>query len=256
MPGAERAGSVLAVETAPDPNSPHVVYDRMSWNTPLSEDHASLLLDGLDDVPGQTLLDLGCGWGELLMRAVGRTSEGHGTGVDSADWAVERARRAAAERGMSERTAFVVGDCSEWADAADRVLCIGASHAWGGSRQAVRGLCSVVRPGGRLVFGDGFWQKRRSSAATALFGEEVLRLDGLVEEATRTGWRVLDMSTADQREWDNFESGWRAGRERWLRDHPLDHRIDDVRAILDSRLMEYVTVYRDVLGFADLGLGR
>jgi SAM-dependent methyltransferase len=246
----------LAVVVGPDPDSPDVVYDRMRWNTPLSEDHADLLLDRLDDAPGQNVLDLGCGWGELLMRAVARVSEGYGTGVDNAHWAVERARRAAAERGLSRRTAFVVADSSAWARASDRVLCIGASHAWGGSTEAVRSLLPLVKPGGRLVFGDGCWQKAPSPAATAMFGEDLLGLDGLVEGAINCGWRVLHVSTADQREWDDFESSWRAGRERWLQTYPLDYRFNAVKANLDSRLREYVTVYRGVLGFAYLILGR
>ncbi|WP_346537033.1 class I SAM-dependent methyltransferase [Micromonospora sp. DPT] len=45
-------------------------YARMRWNTPLSEQHAALLLQRLDIRPGTRVLDLGCGWGELLLRAV------------------------------------------------------------------------------------------------------------------------------------------------------------------------------------------
>ncbi|HZU78584.1 MAG TPA: class I SAM-dependent methyltransferase, partial [Acidimicrobiales bacterium] len=151
---------------APDPDSPSVVYERLRWNTPLSPDHATLLLGALDDATGEDVLDLGCGWGELLIEAVGRVAHGQGTGVDNAEWAIERARRVAGERGFSQRTRFVLGDCSQWADASDRVLCIGASHAWGGSERALGGLVGNVRPGGRLVFGDGFWQEPPSRAAT------------------------------------------------------------------------------------------
>lgn len=45
-------------------------YARMHWNTPLSEEHAVLLLSRLDIRPGASLVDLGCGWGELSLRAV------------------------------------------------------------------------------------------------------------------------------------------------------------------------------------------
>ena len=87
-----------------------------------------------------------------------------------------------------------------------------------------------------------------------MFGESVLALSDLVNAAIQTGWRVLHLSTADQREWDDFEATWRAGREDWLLAHPDDPRVGDVRADLDSRLREYVNVYRGILGFAYLVL--
>lgn len=51
------------VFVTPDPSAPTVIYDRMTWNTPLSDDHASLLLDLLEPAPVREVLDLGCGWG-------------------------------------------------------------------------------------------------------------------------------------------------------------------------------------------------
>jgi cyclopropane fatty-acyl-phospholipid synthase-like methyltransferase len=36
-------------------------YRRMRWNTPLSEDHAARLIEGLGVAPGARVLDLGCG---------------------------------------------------------------------------------------------------------------------------------------------------------------------------------------------------
>jgi ubiquinone/menaquinone biosynthesis C-methylase UbiE len=245
----------LPVVEVPDPESPEVVYGRMRWNTPLSENHADLLLDGLDEAPGREVLDLGCGWGELLIRAVMRASQAHGTGVDNEDWALERGRRLADERGLSQRVTFVVADASKWTGPSDRVLCIGASHAWGSSVEALQALRPLVRPGGRLVLGDGCWQKPPTPAATDLFGEDVLGIDRLVGGAIQAGWKVLHLSTADQREWDDFEASWRAGRELWLQSYPRGHGFDEIRAKLDKLLREYVTVYRSVLDFAYLVLG-
>lgn len=67
---------------------------------------------------------------------------------------------------------------------------------------------------------------------------------------------MLHLSTADQREWDDFESTWLAGRQEWLLSYPEDPRATDVRAELDDRLREYVDGYRGVLGLAYLVLGR
>src|SRR5690242_19999706 len=79
---------------------------RMRWNTPLSIAHAELVLDRLQLEPGQTIVDLGCGWGELLMRAVERTAGAQGIGVDTDPVALDRGRAAARQRGLEERVTF------------------------------------------------------------------------------------------------------------------------------------------------------
>lgn len=238
----------------PDPTAPDVVYERMIWNTPLSEDHASFLLDFMGPAPERDILDLGCGWGELLLRALGRAPQAPGVGVDNAAWAIERGRRAAKDRGLSERVTFTVGDAAAWEMVADRLLCVGASHAWGGSVKALQTLRPLVPPGGRLIFGDGCWERPPSDEAARLFGDDVLGFATLVDHALNAGWRVLHVTTADQQEWDLFETTFRAGREAWLRTYPSDHRCPEVRAKLDDLVREYVSVYRTVLSFAYLVL--
>ncbi len=242
------------MSVAPGPDSGDVIYSRMRWNTPLSEEHADLLLDRLEVAAGAELLDLGCGWGELLIRAVARSPGTTGTGVDTAQSALLRAGRSAAERGVLERIAFVAENASTWTGSADRVLCIGASQAWGGTSDALRSLRTSVRPGGRLLFGDGCWEQPPSPAAVDLFGPGILTLDALIDQAAQSGWAVLHLSTADQREWDDFESTWRSGRQEWLMSHPGDPRASAIRTQVDGQLREYVNTYRGVLGFVYLVL--
>lgn len=222
----------------------------------MSDEHGDLLLDRLNLVGDGDVLDLGCGWGELLLRAVARTPAGRGTGVDSADWALERGRHAATERGLSHRLTFVSGNAATWSGSAAHVLCVGASHAWGGSSDALRALGTRVEPGGRLLFGDGCWEQPPTTEAADLFGPEVLTLGNLVGEAIQAGWTVLHLSTADQGEWDDFESTWRAGREEWLLAYPSDPRAAEVRSTVENAWREYLNVYRRVLGFAYLVLAR
>lgn len=224
---------------------------RMRWNTPLSETHADLLLDRLD--PGSRVVDLGSGWGELLMRAVER-SGGQGVGVDTDPTALERGRTAARERGVTVE--FVEADAASWSGTAERAICIGSSHAYGGTRAALEALAKVVPPGGRLLFGDGFWQSPPTPAALEIFGDEVRTLAELLDTARATGWRVVHLSTADQLEWDDFESTSRAGWQEWLLANPTDPRADETREWLDTREHQYIHSYRGILGLAYLVLGR
>ncbi|MDR7328018.1 MULTISPECIES: methyltransferase domain-containing protein [Catenuloplanes] len=239
-----------------DPSSAR--YARMRWNTPLSQTHADLLLQRLDTPAGARVVDLGCGWGELLLQAVGADDTGSttGTGVDTDDAALARGRTLAADRSLDQRVTFLKREASAWREPADRLLCVGASHAWGGTAEALTSLADLVRPGGRLLLGDGFWERPPTTEATEIFGPGVMPLTELVEHARALGWRVLHMSVADQREWDDFESTWLAGRQAWLLRHPEDPRAAELRDELDVRLREYVGVYRGVLGFAYFVLGR
>lgn len=230
-------------------------YTRMHWNTPLSVDHAGLLLDRLDLGPGTRIADLGCGWGELLLTAVTQAGEGAtGTGVDSDEPLLEHGRREAARRGLD--VTFTEGDAAAWAEAAQRVLCIGASHAFGDTDGALRALVDVVEPGGRLLFGDGFWAQQPDARAQEMFPEILHDLPGLVAASRAAGWGVIHCSTADLREWDDFEATHRAGRQEWLLANGTHPRAAGIRDWLEMREREYFGVYRGVLGFAYLVLAR
>jgi cyclopropane fatty-acyl-phospholipid synthase-like methyltransferase len=229
-------------------------YDRMRWNTPLSPEHAALLLDRLAVEVDHRVVDLGCGWGELLLRAV-EPSGATGVGVDVDADGLERGRALADARGLTDRVTFVEAPAADWDEPADRLLCIGSSHVLGGTGPALARLAELTPPGGRLLYGDACWTDPPTDAAAAMF-EEVLPLAEVIREVEASGWRVLHLSTADQREWDDFESTWRAARQEWLLSHGEDDRAPEVRSRLDAQLDAYVRTYRGVLGFCYLVLGR
>ena len=90
------------------------------------------LLDGLTaaGVAGASVLEIGCGTGELQRRvlAAGAVSA---VGIDVAGGMIERAQAAAAQAGLEQRTTFLVGDAVERAAelppaavvVLDKVLC-------------------------------------------------------------------------------------------------------------------------------------
>jgi len=147
-------------------------------------------------------------------------------------------------------------EAATWRAPADRIICVGAAQGFGGTVAALDALAGLVRPGGRLLFGEGFWERPTTIQATEILGEEITPLPELVERIRARGWRVLHISAADQREWDDFESTGLAGRQEWLLRHSGDPRAAEVRDELDTRPREYVRVFRGLLGMAYLILGR
>jgi cyclopropane fatty-acyl-phospholipid synthase-like methyltransferase len=227
-------------------------YSALRWNTPLSTGHAAELLDHLDLTAATSVVDLGCGWGELLLQAAARGAA-KAVGVDTDPAGLDRGRRAAVARGLDVE--FVERRAADWRGTADRALCIGSSHTLGGSRAMLAALAGVV-PHGRVLVGDGCWETGPTAAAHAIFGDDVLPLADLVAACGETGWQVLAHSVADQHEWDDFESRHRAGIREWLLANPGDPRAAEARAREDAREREYLTAYRGVLGFAYLVLAR
>jgi SAM-dependent methyltransferase len=235
-----------------------LAHGRLDFNSPLSEWRAAELVEGLD-VPGSArVLDLGCGWGELLLRLLATRPGATGIGVDTSARAVDRGIAAARARGLADRVAFEISDAAATTHRpADVVLCVGSSHAWGGTPEALGALRALIRPGGTVLFGEAFWEREPTEVELAGLGarrEEYGSLADLVELAMGFGFRPLEVAVANQDEWDSFESRWCAGLERWLLDHPDSADADQVGEVVDRHRSGWLRGYRGVLGFAYLTL--
>ncbi|KAH8660570.1 putative SAM-dependent methyltransferase [Xylariales sp. PMI_506] len=228
-------------------------YAALKWNCPLHQRHADDLLDLLQLQDTASLIDLGCGWGELTLLAATRMPrDSIVSGVDTDKPVIERAIRLSAERDIPVQ--FALQEAQQWATRTERAICIGASHALGGTRAMLDKMARIV-PTGRVLVGDTCWEKEPTEAAKAMF-EEVMSLQELVATCRESGWQVLHLSVADQREWDDFESGHRAGPREWLITNKLDPRATDVEVEHAAREQKYLETYRGQLGFAYVILGR
>ncbi|WP_244629266.1 SAM-dependent methyltransferase [Clavibacter capsici] len=92
------------------------------------------------------MLDLGCGDGSWLLRALRREPSLRAVGVDHSDAGFDRVRAQAAREGLADRLELVRADARSWTspEEFDVVLCIGASHAFGGLEPtlAATGICA------------------------------------------------------------------------------------------------------------------
>lgn len=229
-------------------------YAGLKWNSPLSEGHADDLISRLNISDGSTVVDLGCGWAELLIRAAEQTGA-KGIGVDVDTNVLQRGRETARKAGAPNVT-LVEQQADSWHGLADTAICIGSSHALGGTDAMLSRLAEIVPHGGRVLVGDMCWEKPPSKEAHVMFGDDVPSLHDLVKSCRRAGWMILHLSTADQREWDIFESGHRAGLRGWIVANPNHKKVEEIRVQQNEREDQYLTVYRGVLGFVYLVLAR
>ncbi len=217
----------------------------MTFNAPLSEERAAALVASLPIAPGHHVLDLGCGWAELMLQVVAARPGTTGTGVDNDRSELDRGRALAARHGLTDRIELVEADANGFDDQGAVVLCVGASHAWGGASQALAALRGHVEPGGVVLYGDGFWEQPPSERAHAVIGDQP-DWDGLLDAARTAGFRVESAERSTLAEWDAFEAESRAGLEA--------SGLDGARELAEERRADYEDGYRGALGFAWLVL--
>jgi cyclopropane fatty-acyl-phospholipid synthase-like methyltransferase len=245
----------------------HPLHHDLTFLAPLSEARASRLVAFLAANEPSTVLDVGCGWGELLLRVLEAVPSARGLGVDLDEEATAAANRRAADRGLAERATFEPRDAREVTGPFGAISCIGASQIWGPNvseaqsldyAAALSALRLLLPRGGRLGYGEGIWSAPPTRAAsTPLSGrdDEFVTLGALVTLAKEHGFAVMAAHEADLDEWDVFESGFAAGYARWLAEHdPDDPVAEEVRALAARRHTAYFDGYRSILGFAYLEL--
>ncbi len=233
-------------------------YEWLAFNSPMSNEVADALVERLVRSSPSTAIDIGCGWGELLLRVAARSTV-TAIGVDRDKTVLERGRAAAADRGLDGRVVFRADLPSAPQDTADVVICGGADHIFGTQADALAALHTLVNPGGRLLFGSGFWERTPTAEEAATIGaspSDLHPLADLVDLAIDAGFRLLDLRTATTREWEEFELGYLADWEEWLVQWSGEPEAAEVAARADAHRNGYLRGWRGVLGFAYLVLGR
>jgi SAM-dependent methyltransferase len=240
------------------------LYADLAFHGPLSPARADQLIRSLGPLGGQEVVDLGCGWAELLLRTVATepTVTGHGIDTDAA--AIEHGRANATARGLADRVVLDVGDAAAWTGAADVLIVNGATHVWGGdpaehTGNALAAAHARLRPGGRLLLGEGFWQREPEAdrlAAAGIPRDQYRSLPDLVDFALGHGYRPLWIAVAGLAEWDEFESRHALGWEHWLLAHDGSPDAAEVRAAADRHRTAWLRGWRGLMGFAYLTLVR
>jgi hypothetical protein len=181
--------------------------------------------------------------------------------VDLSEPAIERARRAAHERGLHDRVAFTAGDASAFAPTdVTLAACIGSTHALGGLEPTARRLRDLTAPGGHVLIADGFWAREPDPAFLAALGatrDELPDWAGMIRAASVPGLRAMYASVASQADWDRYEWELIANGERWAAAHPEDSKAPDVLAWVDgARERLLAPGGRDTIGFGLVLLRR
>jgi SAM-dependent methyltransferase len=228
--------------------------------SPLGDDSVDRLL-ALAVTGQRTVLDLGCGDGSWLLRALRREPSLTAVGVDHSDAGFDRVREQAEREGLASRLELVRADARSWAssDRFDVVLCVGATHAFGGLEATLAAMDGRLRPGGRALVGECFWEQPPIPRVLDLLGaqpDDYGDLASTVEVAASNAWIPLHGHVSTLEEWDDYEWSWTGALARWASEHPDDPDRDQVMTASVEHRRAWLEGYRGTLGFVTLVLGR
>ncbi|SER15081.1 SAM-dependent methyltransferase [Lentzea albida] len=240
------------------------LYTDVTFHGPLSEERAARLIRSLLPLDDAHVVDLGCGWAEFLLRTLEAAPTATGTGVDRNAVDIAHAQSNADARGLTDRVSLVVTDVAEWQPdrPADAVIVNGASQVWGGDplQHTVNALTEakkLLKPGGRFLLGEGFWQQEPTEAQLAAMPiprDQYGSLADLVDLAHAHGYRLLAAEQASLDEWDVFENGHGRAWEHWLRANPDSEHAAEIRAKADRQRGWRLRGWRETMGLAYLTL--
>jgi SAM-dependent methyltransferase len=230
-----------------------ITHGDLPFHNPLSAARVDEALGHAGLRPGARVLDVGCGAGELLIRAAERFGA-TGAGIDDAAVQIEEARRRAAARVPAAGLEFELADArgeDRLGGSFDLVACIGSMHAVEGGLPALAGR---LAPGGRVLIGDGFWRREPGQPYLDALGataDELPDLPALIRGGDPAGLEATWAAVTTDEEWDRYEWTLIDNGLRWAREHADDPLAPEVAAWARRGRERVLTPGgRDTLGFA------
>lgn len=224
---------------------------------PVGDDAVRRLLEAGLPRGDERVLDLGCGGGEWLLRALAAYPGVRAEGVDVSEPALTDARAAAEGLGVADRLVVHRQDADGFSSPHpfDLVLSVGATHAFGGLLPTLAAARRHLAPGGRVLIGDGYWEREPSPEAVGMLGG----LDDLattVDRVVADGWTPVHGHISTRGELDAYEWAWTGSLASWALDHPEDPGSAQALDVAATHRSEWLRHYRNSFGFVHLILRR
>lgn len=212
------------------------------------------LMEGLGLSAGDRVIDVGCGKAALIVDLAGRYGT-VGLGVDINAAFLAEGRALAERHGVATAVTLMETEASRLdvqPAAFALALCIGSTHALGGYPETLVALRRLVRPGGHVLAGQGYWRHPPNAEYLERLGatvDEMTTHEGNIAAGVTEGLVAAGAWTSDDDDWDRYEGLYADTVERYVAEHPED---PDTPAMLE-RIHRWRETYRrwgrDTLGF-------
>ncbi|MBC6457016.1 SAM-dependent methyltransferase [Actinomadura sp. HBU206391] len=224
---------------------------------PLTDESVRRLLDRAIRRGDERVLDLGCGGGAWLLRALAAHPGVTAEGVDVSERALATAGEAAAARGVRDRLVLHHHDAAEFSSTRpfDVVLSVGAAHAFGGLLPTLAAAETHLAPGGHVLVGDGYWEDTPSADAIEMLGD-FADLPATVDRVVADGWTPVYGHVSTREELDDYEWSWTGSLASWALDRSREPHGAEALAAASTHRSEWLRDYRKAFGFVSLVLRR
>jgi SAM-dependent methyltransferase len=216
-----------------------IAHDGMAIMNPIPAAKLDEVLALLDLPARGRVVDLGCGKGDLLARVAARYD------VDAVGIDRDPKLLAEAPPGIN----VIVADIETWnrgRGAFDLVASVG-------SPAQLSSLASLVRPGGLVLYGDGYWRREPSQEYLEALGATREGLEdyaGTIRRAAELALTPLYAVTASVDDFDRYEWSWSLNGERFAAEHPEEPGVGEFLQWIRGGRRRYLELGgRDTLGF-------
>ncbi len=247
--------------SAPDPyRFTTIGHARRALLGPVSHESVDALLARIP--AGRShVLDVGCGKGEILARALERLG-GTGVGVEP-NPAFAAAARERTARQLAPDAVRIIETRLDGTDLPEHAftlgICTGSLHAFGDWQAALEGMARFVRPDGWALMGPGYWKQPPEPEYLAAFGgsgDEMHSLLATSAIARQHGWKVEACHESTLAEWDTYEHGYAARVREWCDQNADDADASPFRERIERWSDAYAKWGRDTMGYALMLLHR
>jgi len=222
---------------------------------PISSEKIDRLFALLDLSSGARVVDVGCGKAEILVRLIGRFGCA-AIGVDTNPHFLAEARARAFDQGVAGQLELLEGDVTKMKIATetfDAALCVGATHAYGDLATTLKSLRALVKPGGKVIVGEGLWTRKPDMNYLKALGAKATDYTdhaGNVAAGVAEKLTYLYSVVADADDFDHYEGLYNRAVESWCLENPRDLDVEAARERVRTWRDAYLKWGRDTLGFA------
>ena len=198
------------------------------------------------------VIEFGSGYGEVLAlwaEAFGIS----GIGIEIRDYACQRATKKMQERGFANRIKIVCANAAGHEfekHAFDVAACVGATFIWDGFRSTIRAMREAVRPAGKLVIGEQYWQTDRVPSKYAKEEKAMLTELELLQIIRDEGYDLEYVARATHDEWDRYVTQDWHGLLRWIEENTNHPEREEVIRHFHMMQDKYVKYDREHMGWA------